>query len=151
NCLAVAYGRAGRTNEAVALAEELAAGVDSRPDHNDTLNTLWTLGLVYGGAGRPDRAAEAFGKILPHFHKKLGPRPPDTLRVEKALGAADLDRGRARDGAGRLENVSTASGEVLGPDHPETLNAAAELARGYILTGQPRRAAETLERVVPRC
>jgi tetratricopeptide (TPR) repeat protein len=151
SCLALAYGRAGRTNDAVTLAEKLAVGIDSRPDHGDTLDTLWTLGSVYGGAGRPDRAAEAFAKALPHLRAKLGPRHPDTLRVERALGAADVDCGRASDGVGRLEKACAASGEILGPNHPDTLAAATELARGYTLTGRPGRAAEILERVVPRC
>jgi hypothetical protein len=91
----VDYVRAGRTAEAIALAQQTLRSQQliRGPDHPDTLSALSDLAAAYGAAGRAAEAIALDLKALSLQKSKLGPDHPDTLLARMHLAQQHVRAG----------------------------------------------------------
>ena len=76
----IAYGRASRTADAVAVLKQASARCEQvfGPDNRVTLGARGTLAAAYAAAGRRCKAAALHRKVLAGFDRTLGPDHPTT-------------------------------------------------------------------------
>ena len=88
--LAIAVAKQGRSEEAVALTEELVRRHEraNGPDHISTLNARGWLALDYLDLGRNEEALEILQAVLPALERALGPRHVTVLRTINNLAGA---------------------------------------------------------------
>ena len=99
NSLAVGYGAAGRTADAIRLHEE-TLDVRTRalgPKHGDTLQSRNNLAVGYSAAGRTADAIRLHEKTLDLRSRVLGQEHPDTLKSRGNLASAYRAVGRDTD------------------------------------------------------
>jgi tetratricopeptide (TPR) repeat protein len=97
--LALAYGAAGRTAEAVALHERTLTDRERvlGPDHPDTLGSRNNLAAAYQEAGRTAEAIALHERTLTDYERLLGRDHPHTLTSRNNLANAYQDAGRTDD------------------------------------------------------
>ena len=136
--LASAYREAGRTGEAIAIEEPLAADTERvlGPDHPDTLRARGNLALSYRAAGRTGEAIAIEEWLVPEMERLLGPEHPSTLIVWNNLASAYQEAGRTGEAIAIQEPLAADRERVLGPDHPDTLRARNNLAPSYRSAGR---------------
>ncbi|KAG9241047.1 P-loop containing nucleoside triphosphate hydrolase protein, partial [Calycina marina] len=100
-------------------------------EHNDTLDGMAMVGLVYGLNGRWDDAEKLEVQVMEKRKTKLGVDHPSTLTSMANLASTYRNQGRWDD-AEKLEvQVMETSKTKLGVDHPSTLTSMANLASTY--------------------
>ncbi|MFE2722352.1 tetratricopeptide repeat protein, partial [Kitasatospora sp. NPDC059327] len=94
--LATSYRQTGRTDEALALSEHVAADRERvlGPDHPDTLMALANLAVSYAQAGRTDEALNLDEQVVANSERVLGPDHPDTLMALANLAVSYAQAGR---------------------------------------------------------
>ena len=129
NNLAGAYESAGRTDDALALNEQVL--VDrSRvlgEDHPDTLTSLNNLAGTYESRGRLTEAITLYEQVLVDRSRVLGEDHPDTLASGNNLAYAYLLVGRTYDAVSHFEQTLIESTHALGENHPSTVGARKNL------------------------
>ena len=95
NNLAMAYGAAGRTAEALALHEETLKLMKPKlgPDHPDTLPSMDNLAGAYRPPGGPPRPSR-WTRRRSSSRSEAGPRPPRYPRSMNNLAVAYQAAGR---------------------------------------------------------
>ena len=91
--LAHAYGRAGRTDEAVTFGQRALELARKYGQRGNEAWTLYVLGDIYGSLPQPDRAYEAYQQALA-LGAELGMRP---LEAQCLLGLGELARKSDKD------------------------------------------------------
>ena len=141
NDVALAYDKAGRVNDAIAILEPTLKLMEARlrPEHPDTLASRNNLAMAYQQVGRVDDAAAMHERTLRFLESTLGPEHPDTLTGRNNL--AEIYRA-----AGRLPEVIAMHERTLGlmearlaPGHPATLTVRNNLAGAYMQAGRRMR------------
>ena len=149
NNLAGAYESAGRTDDALAMNEQVL--VDrSRvlgEDHPDTLTSLNNLAGTYESRGRLTEAITLYEQVLVDRSRVLGEDHPDTLASGNNLACAYRSAGRLTDAIALNEQLVIEHTRVLGKDHPHTLTSRNNLARTYLAAGRTEEAIALFERV----
>jgi tetratricopeptide (TPR) repeat protein len=140
--LAVAYWQAGRTEDAIAIEEKLAADRLRilGPDHPDTLTVQANLAASYRQAGRTDEATAILEKVAAEAVKVLGPEHPSTLTTHASLAVSYWQAGRIDEAIAILERVAAERESILGPDDPSTLTVQANLAASFWRAGRAEEA-----------
>ena len=142
NNLAVAYGDAGRTAEAITLHEHNLGDRERvlGADHPDTLGTRDNLAIAYRDAGRTAEAITLHEHNLAEMERVLGADHPDTLATRDNLAIAYRDAGRTAEAITLHEHNLAEMERVLGADHPDILATRNNLAIAYgTRAGRPRR------------
>ena len=131
--LALSYGQAGRTTDAIALQETVLTDRERLlgPEHPDTLKARNNLALSYWQAGRTTDAITLQETVLTDRERLLGPEHPDTITARNNLALSYWQAGRTTDAITLHETVLTDLERLLGPEHPDTLSARNSLAACY--------------------
>jgi ATP-binding cassette, subfamily B, bacterial len=110
--LAEAYRAAGRTEEAVALHEQILATRQRvlGPDDPSTLGARNNLANALRAAGRTDEAVALHEQVLAVRQRVLGPEHPDTVQSKNNLIRASADAA-----SGRLTGRAARVPELPGP------------------------------------
>jgi tetratricopeptide (TPR) repeat protein len=147
--LASSYWWTGRTGEAIALGEQVAADTERvlGPGHPDTLTARNSLALSYRLAGRTDEAIAIFERVAADRERVLGPSHPDTLTVRNSLAASYRMAGRTGEAIALGERVAADTERLLGPEHPDTLTVRNSLAASYRSAGRTGEALAVVEGV----
>ena len=148
--LASSYSSAGRTGDAIAIEERVAADRERvlGPDHPDTITARANLASSYSSAGRTGDAIAIEERVAADSERLLGPDHPHTLAARTSLAASYLlAGGRTGEAIAILERVAADRERVLGPDHPDTLTARVGLAASYWQAGRTGDAIAIEERV----
>lgn len=98
------------------------------PEHNDTLNSMEMVGLVYKLGGRWDVAEELQVQVMDTRKKKLGADHLDTLISMSNLSFMWKETGRETEAVRFMEECIQSQKHVLGLDHPNTLLSCSALA-----------------------
>ncbi|MCC8452846.1 MULTISPECIES: tetratricopeptide repeat protein [Streptomyces] len=156
NNLAGSYRDVGRTDEAIALAEEVHA-VHTRlleDEHRDTphiddlLANLDTLAMSYLQAGRTEEAIALEELILDTREELLREDHVQILDARNNLASAYREAGRTDEAIALEERVLATRERVLGEDHLDTLTARNNLAHSYSAAGRMDEAIALEERVL---
>ncbi|MFE6311642.1 MULTISPECIES: tetratricopeptide repeat protein [Streptomyces] len=156
NNLAGSYRDVGRTDEAIALAEEVHA-VHARlleDEHRDTphiddlLANLDTLAMSYLEAGRTEEAIALEELILATREELLREDHVQILDARNNLASAYREAGRTDEAIALEERVLATRERVLGEDHLDTLTARNNLAHSYSAAGRMDEAIALEERVL---
>ena len=136
--LAFSYRVAGRTGEAIAIEEQVAADRERLlgPEHPDTLAARGNLAFSYRVAGRTGEAIAIEEQVAADRERLLGPEHPDTLAARGNLAFSYRVAGRTGEAIAIEEQVAADRERLLGPEHPHTLNARANLAASYRQAGR---------------
>jgi ATP-binding cassette, subfamily B, bacterial len=96
--LAGAYRAAGRTEEAVALHEQILAAYERvlGPDNPSTLGARNNLANALRAAGRAEEAVALHEQVLAVRQRVLGPEHPDTVQSQNNLARAYVDAASGR-------------------------------------------------------
>ncbi|MER5465557.1 tetratricopeptide repeat protein [Streptomyces sp. NPDC002668] len=131
--LANAYGRAGRTDEAIAIQEQVAdRGVQVfGPDDPRPLRSKTRLADFYRHAGRTAEAISLLEDVAAATERVLGTGHPDALTTRHNLATTLWQEGRLDEAITLLEQIVAGRERAQGPDDPETLAARSNLARSY--------------------
>ena len=91
--LAASYRLAGRTGEAIAIEERVAAARERvlGPEHPDTLTARGNLAASYRLAGRTGEAIAIEERVAAARERVLGPEHPDTLTARGNLAMAKTE------------------------------------------------------------
>ncbi|WP_367837967.1 tetratricopeptide repeat protein [Streptomyces rochei] len=156
NNLAGSYRDVGRTDEAIALAEEVHA-VHGRlledehrdsPHIDDILANLDTLAMSYLEAGRTDEAIALEERVLATREELLREDHVQILDARNNLASAYREAGRTEEAVALEERVLATRERVLGEDHLDTLTARNNLAHSYSAAGRMDEAIALEERVL---
>jgi tetratricopeptide (TPR) repeat protein len=145
--LAFVYGKAGRTDESIALYEKTLADYERvlGVDHPDTFTSRNNLAYVYGQAGRTDESIELYERTLAECEQALGPDQPDTVKFQINLADAYESAGRL-DEAVELYAAALAGCERLfGPNAPDTRDVRGNLAFACESAGRFKEAIDLYE------
>ena len=136
--LAESYWSAGRTGEAMAIEEQVAAnrGRLLGPDHPDTLTAWNNLAESYQSAGRTGEAIAIFERVAADRGRLLGPEHPHTLAARNNLASAYQSAGRTGEAIAIFERVAADMERLLGSEYPDTLAARVGLAESYWSAGR---------------
>ncbi|MEU1283214.1 tetratricopeptide repeat protein [Kitasatospora sp. NPDC005856] len=157
NNLAHSYWGAGRTDEAVALQEQVLADRQRifDGDHPAVLTARNNLAATYADAGRTDDAIVLQEQVLADRQRLLGGDDLGTLMARNNLAVSYADAGRIEEAVALQEQVVADRLRLLGGDHPETLMSRNNLAATYWDAGRRdhavemfRQAAADLERIL---
>ncbi|RSS67642.1 tetratricopeptide repeat protein [Streptomyces sp. WAC06128] len=156
NNLAGSYRDVGRTDEAIALAEDVHA-VHGRlledehrdsPHIDDILANLDTLAMSYLEAGRTDEAIALEERVLATREELLREDHVQILDARNNLASAYREAGRTDEAIALEERVLATRERVLGEDHLDTLTARNNLAHSYSAAGRMDEAIALEERVL---
>lgn len=130
NALAAAYCGTDRTEDAIPLLEQAAAGCRRTLGMHDpdTLVVLGNLAAAHAWLGRWDDALPMLRTNLALRGEVLGEEHPATLAARDALAVTLRLAGRPADALGVHEHVTAQRRRVLGPGHRETLTSRMGLA-----------------------
>ncbi|MEV6303183.1 tetratricopeptide repeat protein [Actinoplanes sp. NPDC051861] len=148
--LGVAYGEAGRNDEAIDVLARLVED-ETRllgADDPDTMTTRSNLATYMRQAGRLDDAIVIYEQVVADRERVLGPDDPRTLTARGNLAANFIQAGRADEAVALLERVLPDFERILGPDHPHTLTTRSNLAGSYFRGGRVDDAIAVEERSV---
>ncbi|MFE8926421.1 tetratricopeptide repeat protein [Streptomyces rochei] len=156
NNLAGSYRDVGRTDEAIALAEDVHAvhGRLLEDEHRDTphiddiLANLDTLAMSYLEAGRTDEAIALEERVLATREELLREDHVQILDARNNLASAYREAGRTEEAITLEERVLATRERVLGEDHLDTLTARNNLAHSYSAAGRMDEAIALEERVL---
>jgi len=120
--LGIAYLKAGKTAEAIALFEKVrdAFIIQRGPDHPHTLAFLQNLEFTYRDAGKLPEAIELLEQVRDARVKKLGTDHLATLTTLNSLAAAYWSTNQLEKSAPLFEEVLTRREAKLGRQHPDT-------------------------------
>jgi len=135
-----AYIKAGRLDEAAAVAKEMVA--EGGPDIPDMIASMVNLASAYKSAGKLDRALPLWEETLALQKSHLGPDNPNTLAVMSNLAAAYRDAGKLDRALPLFEETLARRMSKLGPDHHDTLMSMNSLGHSYWI-------AKKLDRSIP--
>ncbi|KAM0168838.1 hypothetical protein ACHAPF_010602 [Botrytis cinerea] len=120
-------------------------------EHDDTLNSMAIVGLVYESRGQWDAAEELQVQVMETCQKKLGVDHPDTLTSMGNLALTYRIQGRW-DAAEELQvQVMEICKKKLGVNHPHTLTSMGNLALTYYNQGRLDAAEELDVQVMETC
>ena len=147
----MAYRRAGRTDDAIRVLEEvlkLREVTLGRDDARHARNSEQPGGCVPGS--RPTRRGRraARGGRRRRCRAKLGVFHRDTLTSMSNLAAAYLATGRTAEAIALFELTLKRRRITLGEDHPDTLTSLHNLATVYQLSGRTEEAVKMFEEVL---
>ena len=150
NNLAGVYESAGRTEDALALNEQVL--VDRTrilgEDHPDTLTSRNNLACTYESRGRLTEAIALYEQVLVDRTRVLGEDHPDTLASRNNLACAYRSAGRTEEAIALYEQVLVDRTRILGEDHPDTLASRNNLACAYRSAGRTEEAIALYEQVL---
>jgi serine/threonine protein kinase/tetratricopeptide (TPR) repeat protein len=149
NNLAVAYEKAGRTQEAIRLFEETLRlrKANLGPEHPDTLSSMNNLANTYTAAGRTQEALKLHEETFELRKAKLGPDHPDTLHSMHNLALSYVAAGREREALELREKTLPLLKAKLGPDHPDIVMSMTALANSYFAAGRLQEALNLREEI----
>jgi tetratricopeptide (TPR) repeat protein len=147
--LAVAYLRAERTDQAVALLGETVKRMTALhgPDHPDTLGAVAELVGAYRSAGRRPEAHRLAEEALARARAALGSDHPATVLLMTRLGTLDSRRDMR---IALNEEAHRRTEARLGTDHPDTLACRVKVGLAYYRAGRLADAAEVYVQALPR-
>jgi tetratricopeptide (TPR) repeat protein len=150
NCLALVYGRVGRSTEAEKLQTKILETTTRLlgADHPDTLAHMHNLALTYIAQGRLDDAEKLYVKVIEAGRGALGSEHADTLISMHGLAHVYQEQKRWIEAEELFDKVVEARTRVLGPEHADTLISMHGLAHVYQDRKQWREAEELYDRVV---
>jgi eukaryotic-like serine/threonine-protein kinase len=130
NNLAVAYLKADRIAEAIALFEENVKIEEKTlgPLHPGTLADRSNLTAAYIDANRTAEAIALLRATLAQQEAKVGPDLPDTITTRGNLARAYRDAGQFSESRALYETVVRQRKARQGPEHPDTVAAIRALA-----------------------
>jgi eukaryotic-like serine/threonine-protein kinase len=142
-----AYAKAGRSPEAIALAERVRATLIAGlgPYDPDTLRTLLNLAMFYRGAGKLAEAIELFELVRDRWIVGLGPDHADTLYTLDGLGEVYWEAKRLDKSVPLFEDLLRRQEAKLGRQHRETQKTVANLGVNYKDSGRLNEAIPLLE------
>jgi tetratricopeptide (TPR) repeat protein len=137
NNLAVAYGAAGRLDQAVPLFEQALTRLEGKlgSDHPRTLTTVYNLGYAYLDARQPGKAVPLLRSWLDRRKKQLGPDDPRLAGSQADVASKLLKAGQAAD-AEPILRESLAIRQKQEPDAWTTFDTRSLL--GGALLGQKK-------------
>lgn len=146
--LAAAYQWAGRTGDALPLAERVLDHCHAvlGDEHPVTLASRAQLALSYQWAGRTDEALELGDQVVADRARILGKDHPDTLAAQIELSWSYWSAGRFEESITMKRQVLAKHERLLGPNHPATLWDRATLAISLRSAGNLSEAIAILER-----
>ena len=122
------------------------------PDHHDTLNTMYLLGVAYGGSGQAAMAVP----LLEDAIEKRTRLPGDADGKELALDVSEL--GVALSNAGKAKQAIPIHiqavdlvGRQFGAEHQNTLTATRNLGIAYLQAEQFADGVALLEKLLETC
>ncbi|KAJ5246378.1 kinesin [Penicillium chermesinum] len=101
------------------------------PEHEDTLESIGMVGLIYQSQGRWKEAQELFLQVVETMKRVLGAEHPVTLTSMANLASTYRDQGRWNEAENLELQVMEITKRVLGTEHPDTLKSMANLASTY--------------------
>jgi tetratricopeptide (TPR) repeat protein len=120
------------TAAAVMLQQTLARKEKALgPDHNSTLNTVHSLGLLYSDQGKLDEAGQMYMRALAGYEKALRPDHTSTLDTVNSLGILYCDQGKLDEAEQMYMRALAGYEKALGPDHTSTLRTVHNLGILY--------------------
>lgn len=136
--LGFAYSQAQMWDKAVPfLRDTLALDVQELgPEHDQTLVTMWHLGVACDGSGQADMAVPLLEDALEKHTRLLGENADRTLLVLNDLALALIHAGKVKQSLPLLTRSVDVLHRQLGADHQETLIATFNLGIAYIGAGQ---------------
>jgi serine/threonine protein kinase/tetratricopeptide (TPR) repeat protein len=130
NNLAVAYVKADRIDEAIALLEENVKIKEKTlgPLHVQTLAERNNLAGAYLKANRTAEAITLLRATLAQQEEKLGRDDLDTIRTRSNLASAYQDAGQFAESRALFETIVRQRKARQGPEHPDTVSSIRTLA-----------------------
>jgi tetratricopeptide (TPR) repeat protein len=150
NYLALAYGMADRTAEALALYEQNLADCERLlgRDHPDTFRARGNVAVACWEAGRTAEALALLERDLADCERVLGSDHIHTLAARGNLASFYREAGRTAEAIALFERNLADRERVLGRDHPDTLMVRGQLAVAYQSAGRTAEAIAVLEQNV---
>jgi tetratricopeptide (TPR) repeat protein len=129
-CLANAYQRQGRQDEALAMQMRVLEWCNTKygPDHIETLRQTYNLALIYDLQGQYDNATTKYLEALEGTKKLLGPDNPEVLRMMCSLATVYDLQGHVTEAESTFREALAGQQARLGDSHPETLLTMHNLA-----------------------
>jgi tetratricopeptide (TPR) repeat protein len=148
--LAASYYFLGRHAEALKLREETLAlrKARLRPDHPDTLVSMFDVAVSYLALDRNAEALAQFEETLALREAALGPTHPDTLWALWGVATSHAALGRHAEALRRFEQTFELRKDKLGPDHPDTLWTTWGLAKSLVALGRGAEAVSLIDQCV---
>jgi serine/threonine-protein kinase len=118
-------------------------------DHQDTLDTRFSIARELAARGDHARAEEEFRAVLAARQRKLGPEHPQTLIARFSMAqqlAAGGNHARAEE---EFRGLLTGLRRRLGPDHPDTLATWFSIAQQLAARGDRARAEKEFRYMLP--
>ncbi len=136
DCRAAAHRLHGSTDEAICLAEAVAADRARvlGPTHLDALASRLGLGLAYASAGVVEQAVTVLTAALQDAESTCGGVHRHTIELRAALACCQAVEGDPA-AAAEYERVVADAVELLGAEHPDT--AALRDERDQLSTAPP--------------
>ena len=147
--LAASYRAAGRTGEAIAIGEQVAADMERLlgPGLPATPTAQASLALSYQSAGRAVEAIAILERLAADAESVLGPGHPGTPTAQASLALSYRAAGRTGEAIAIGERLAADMERLLGPGHPVTLIVQGVLAALYQSAGRAVEAIAILERL----
>ncbi|MFE6162150.1 tetratricopeptide repeat protein [Streptomyces sp. NPDC056486] len=138
NRLALAYGRMGRTAEAISLQEQSLEVSEQLHgmDHAETLTARNNLAVYYGDAGRIDEAIVLQERVFADCERLWGDDQISVLAARHNLGTLYGQAGRFKEAIVLQERHIADEERLLGAEHPGLLTSRHNLACFYFQAGQ---------------
>jgi tetratricopeptide (TPR) repeat protein len=148
--LASSYWSAGRTDEALAIEEELLRDSERirGNDHPRTVTARANLAISYWSTGHSKAAITVLERVVSDSERISGENDQNTLTARSNLAVAYWSIGRNDDALALLEGVVSDSERTLGSEHPDTLKARGNLASSYWSAGRIDEALAIEERLL---
>ncbi|MFE3100531.1 tetratricopeptide repeat protein [Nocardia tengchongensis] len=142
--LASAMYRAGRLDDALALAEQSLADSEVLlgPRHLSTLKSRDLVASFYTDAGKMHQAIAYAANILTTFEQARGHDHLETLTACHSLAGVYKAAGLIDKALVLAQRATAGRARLLGPDHYNTLRSQMLLANIYRAAGQPATAVE---------
>jgi tetratricopeptide (TPR) repeat protein len=121
----------GNTVTAREILDKASREIDTGLAHDPALQgqMLQTMANTYPGLGLYQRAESLDKRALAIRQRVLGPRHPETLRLESDLAVDLLLEGRYAEAERMLRETLKTQREVLGAEHRDTLRSTWETSR----------------------
>jgi pentatricopeptide repeat protein len=132
-CLADAYGKAGRSDKALALFEQTLELSKEKlgPDHASTLLAVANVAAAYASARRLDDAIALLEETTKELKTKHGLDHPYTISSMGKLASAYESVGQLDKALRLYEETLRLQRTKLGANHPDTLSLSHNLAVAY--------------------
>ncbi|KAH8691820.1 hypothetical protein BGW36DRAFT_464476 [Talaromyces proteolyticus] len=117
-------------------------------EHEDTLNSIQMVGLIYSLEGRWNEAEALFVQVMETRKRMLGAEHPDTLTSMNNLASTYHNQGQWKEAEALFVQVMETRKRMLGAEHPHTLTSMANLASTYRNQGRWKEAEELEVQVI---